>query len=578
MVTLRLREKNNERAKYLIQHMKRNFVFVIVTSLFFIACKQKRQYDSIIRNGMIYDGNGGQAYKADIAIQNDTIAFIGDLSNASAENEIDAKGNAVAPGFINMMGHSEESLFQDGRSNSDIRQGVTTEIFTESSFGPLNATMKQQLQNGQGDIKYKVEWNTLGEYMNFLEKKGISCNIASFVGTGAVRQYVIGEGSEAPTAFQLDSMKLLVKQAMQEGALGVTNALIYPPDFFAKTDELIALSKEASKYGGTYSSHMRSEGNKLLEAVEELISISKEANIPAEIFHLKAAGKKNWGKMDSVIKRVERARKEGLDITADMYTYLAGATGMTSAFPPSLQDGGFGKLWQRLHDPLIRKQMIKAMDSDAVDWENLYYGADGAEHVLLLSFKQDSLKKFTGKTLAEVAKIRNKSPEETAMDLIIQDSTRVGVAYFLMNETNVKKQVALPWVSFGSDEASYSNEGVFLKSNAHPRAYGNFARVLGKYARDEKVVSLQLAVFKLANLPAKHLKLQKRGELKAGNYADIAVFNPEKVKDNATFEKPHQYADGMIDVFVNGVQVLKDGEHTGNKPGRFVKGPGFKMN
>ncbi len=578
MVTLRLREKNNERAKYLIQHMKRNFVFVIVTSLFFIACKQKRQYDSIIRNGMIYDGNGGQAYKADIAIQNDTIAFIGDLSNASAENEIDAKGNAVAPGFINMMGHSEESLFQDGRSNSDIRQGVTTEIFTESSFGPLNATMKQQLQNGQGDIKYKVEWNTLGEYMNFLEKKGISCNIASFVGTGAVRQYVIGEGSEAPTAFQLDSMKLLVKQAMQEGALGVTNALIYPPDFFAKTDELIALSKEASKYGGTYSSHMRSEGNKLLEAVEELISISKEANIPAEIFHLKAAGKKNWGKMDSVIKRVERARKEGLDITADMYTYLAGATGMTSAFPPSLQDGGFGKLWQRLHDPLIRKQMIKAMDSDAVDWENLYYGADGAEHVLLLSFKQDSLKKYTGKTLAEVAKIRNKSPEETAMDLIIQDSTRVGVAYFLMNEDNVKKQVALPWVSFGSDEASYSNEGVFLKSNAHPRAYGNFARVLGKYARDEKVVSLQLAVFKLANLPAKHLKLQKRGELKAGNYADIAVFNPEKVKDNATFEKPHQYADGMIDVFVNGVQVLKDGEHTGNKPGRFVKGPGFKMN
>jgi len=558
--------------------MKRIFVIVLLASLLTNACKQKQQYDSIIRNGLIYDGNGGEPFKADIAIQNDTIAFMGDLSKASAKNEIDAKGNAVAPGFINMMGHSEESLFQDGRSNSDIRQGVTTEIFTESSFGPLNASMKQQLQNGQGDIKYNVAWNTLGEYMNFLEKKGISCNIASFVGTGAVRQYVIGEGSKAPTAFQLDSMRLLIKQAMQEGALGVTNALIYPPDFFAKTDELIALSKEASKYGGTYSSHMRSEGNKLFEAVEELITISKEANIPAEIFHLKAAGKKNWGKMDSVIKRVERARKEGLDITADMYTYLAGATGMTSAFPPSLQDGGFGKLWQRLHDPVIRKQMIKAMDSDAVDWENLYYGADGAEHVLLLSFKQDSLKKFTGKTLAEVAKIRNKSPEETAMDLIIQDSTRVGVAYFLMNETNVKKQVALPWVSFGSDEASYTNEGVFLKSNAHPRAYGNFARVLGKYSRDEKVVSPQLAIFKLANLPAKHLKLKKRGELKAGNYADIVIFDPEKIKDNATFEKPHQYADGMIDVFVNGVQVLKDGEHTGNKPGRFVKGPGYKMN
>jgi len=482
----------------------------------------------------------------------------------------------VAPGFINMMGHSEESLIQDGRAQSDIRQGVTTEIFTESSFGPLNTEMKQQLQNGQGDIKYKVEWNTLGEYLQFLEKKGISVNIASFVGTGAIRQYVIGEGSNAPTSAQLDSMKLLVDQAMQEGALGVTNALIYPPDFFAKTDELIALSKEAAKYGGTYSSHMRSEGNKLLEAVEELITISKEANIPAEIFHLKAAGKANWSKMDSVIKRVERARKEGLDITADMYTYLAGATGLTSSFPPSLQDGGFGKLWQRLHDPLVRKQMAKAMDSNPSDWENLYSGAGGAEQVLLLSFKQDSLKKYTGKTLAQVAQIRNKSPEETAMDLIIQDSTRVGVAYFLMSEENVKKQVALPWVSFGSDEASYTNEGVFLKSNAHPRAYGNFARVLGKYVRDEKVLALKDAIQKLANLPAKKLKLQKRGALKTGYYADIVIFDPATVKDLATFEKPHQYATGMMDVFVNGVQVLKDGSHTNSRPGRFVKGPGWK--
>jgi N-acyl-D-amino-acid deacylase len=555
--------------------MKKIIPSILPILLLAVSCHQKK-YDTIIRNGMIYDGNGGEPYKADMAIQNDTIAFIGDLSGTPAKNEVDAKGNAVAPGFINMMGHSEESLIQDGRAQSDIRQGVTTEIFTESSFGPLNADMKQQLQNGQGDIKYKVEWNTLGEYLQFLEKKGISVNIASFVGTGAVRQYVIGEGSNAPTPAQLDSMKLLVDQAMQEGALGVTNALIYPPDFFAKTDELIALSKEAAKYGGTYSSHMRSEGNKLLEAVEELITISKEANIPAEIFHLKAAGKANWGKMDSVIKRVERARKEGLDITADMYTYLAGATGLTSSFPPSLQDGGFGKLWQRLHDPLIRKQMANAMDSNPTDWENLYSGAGGAEQVLLLSFKQDSLKKYTGKTLAEVAKIRNKSPEETAMDLIIQDSTRVGVAYFLMNEENVKKQVALPWVSFGSDEASYTNEGVFLKSNAHPRAYGNFARVLGKYVRDEKVLALKDAIQKLANLPAKKLKLQKRGALKTGFYADIIVFDPTAVKDMATFEKPHQYATGMIDVFVNGVQVLKDGSHTNNRPGRFVKGPGWK--
>ncbi|RTL59117.1 MAG: D-aminoacylase [Sphingobacteriales bacterium] len=555
----------------------RYFIVCIAAILIFVSCKQKQQYDTIIRNGMIYDGNGGEPYKGDIAIQNDTIAFIGDLSNATSANEIDAKGNAVSPGFINMMGHSEETLIQDGRGQSDIRQGVTTEIFCESSMAPLNAKMKTMQQNGQGDIKYKVEWNTLGEYMNFLEKKGISPNIASFVGTDIVRVYVLGEDNVAPSPAQLESMKLLVRQAMEEGALGVTDALIYPPATFAKTDELIELSKEASKYGGTYSSHMRSEGNKLWEAVEELITISKEANIPADIHHLKAAGKDNWYKMDSVIKRVERARKEGQDVIADMYTYVAGATGMTSAFPPTLQDGGFGKLRERLMDPKIRASMKKAMNTNATDWENLYYGAGGAEHVLLLAFKQDSLKKYTGKTLAEAAKLMGKTPEDAAMDLIIGDSTRVGVAYFLMTEDNVKKQVALPWVSFGSDEGSYTTEGVFLKSNAHPRAYGNFARVLGKYSRDEKVVSLPMAIYKLANLPCKHLKLQKRGELKVGNYADIVVFDPAKVKDNATFDKPHQYSEGMIHVFVNGVQMLKDGEHTGKTGGRFVKGPGYKM-
>ena len=548
----------------------------IATALF--ACRQPAAYDTIIRNGLVYDGKGGEPYKADIAINADTIAFIGDLTGVKAKIETDAKGMAVAPGFINMMGHSEESLFQDGRSQSDIRQGVTTEIFTESSFGPLNSTMKKQLQNGQGDIKYTVDWSTLGQYMNTLEKKGISCNIASFVGTGAVRQYVVGEDNKAPTPTQLDSMKLLVDQAMEQGALGVTNALIYPVDFFAKTDELVALSKEAAKYGGTYSSHMRSEGNKLYEAVEELISISKEAHIPAEIFHLKAAGKNNWGKMDSVIRRVERAMKEGLDITADMYAYTAGATGLTSSFPPSLQDGGFGKLWQRLHDPVIRKQMAKAMNTDAADWENLYYGSGGAAHVLLLSFKQDSLKKFTGKTLQEVATIRKQPTEETAMDLIIQDSTRIGVAYFMINEENIKKQVGLPWVSFGSDEASYTAGGAFLKSNAHPRAYGNFARVLGKYSRDENALSLRDAIRKLANLPARHLKLLKRGEIKTGYYADLVIFDPAKIADHATYDKPHQYATGMLDVFVNGVQVLKDGEHTNAVPGRFVKGPGFKTN
>ena len=539
-----------------------------------VSCSSKK-YDTIIRNGLIYDGNGTTPVKGDIAIVNDTIAFIGDLSKESAQNEIDAKGMAAAPGFINMMGHSEESLFQDGRAQSDIRQGVTTEIFGEFSMGPLNPKMKIQQKKNQGDLQYDVNWNTLGEYMNVLEKKGISCNIASFIGTGVVRQYVIGEDNKAPTPAQLDSMKLLVAQAMQEGALGVTNALIYPVDFFAKTDELIALSKVASKYGGTYSSHMRSEGNHLLEAVEELITISKEANIPAEIFHLKAAGKSNWQKMDSVIKRVERARKEGQAITADMYTYLAGATGLTSSFPPTLQDGGFGKLRERLMDSAMRKTMSKAMNTDAQDWENLYFGCGGAEHVLLLAFKQDSLKKFTGKTLAEVAKIRNKSPEETAMDLIIQDSTRVGVAYFLMNEENVKKQVVLPWVSFGSDEGSYTTEGVFLKSNAHPRAYGNFTRVIGHYTRDEKLMPLEKAIEKLAKLPASNLHLVKRGTLQTGNFADIIIFDPAKVEDHSTFEKPHQYSTGMLHVWVNGKQVLKDGEHTNATPGKFVKGPGF---
>jgi N-acyl-D-amino-acid deacylase len=554
----------------------RNPSIFIAIALIISACNPSQQYDTIIRNGMVYDGNGGEPFKADIAINKDTIAFIGDLKNAHAKDEIDAGGKAVAPGFINMMGHSEESLFQDGRAQSDIRQGVTTEIFDEMSYGPLNEIMKEQLQRGQGDIKYNVTWNTLGEYMNTLEHKGISCNIASFVGAGTVRQYVIGEDDEAPTVQQLDSMKLLVDTAMEEGALGVTCALIYPPDNFAKTDELVALCKEASKYGGTYISHIRREGNQLTQAVSEITTIAKEATIPVEICHLKGAGKDNWNKVDSVIAMVETARKQGIAITANMYTYTAAATGLTSCFPPTLQDGGFGKLRVRLQDPVIRKQMVKVMHTNANDWENLYYGSGGPENILLLQFKQDSLKKFTGKTVAEVARIRSTTPEETAMDLIVQDSTRVGVAYFLMNENNVQKEVALPWVSFGSDEASYAPEGVFLKSNAHPRAYGCFARVIGKYTRDEKLMTLQQAIYKLAKLPATNINLKKRGVLTVGNYADIVIFDPNTVQDHATYDKPHQYATGVSDVFVNGVQVLKNNEHTGASPGRFLKGPGYK--
>ena len=550
----------------------------ILLLLFIISCKHKPTYETIIRNGMIYDGNGNEPFKGDIAIVNDTIAFIGDLSKDFAKNEIDAKGMAVAPGFINMLSWANTSLIEDGRSQGDIRQGVTLEIMGEGeSMGPLNVRMKEEMQNGQSDIKYKVVWNTLGEYLNYLEKKGISCNVASFVGATTVRSYVIGEDNRQPTPAESDSMKLLVRQAMEEGALGVGTSLIYPPAFFAKTDELISLCSEASKYGGSYISHMRNEGNHLLEALEELITIAKQANIHAEIYHLKAAGKNNWNKMDSLISRVDRARKEGLDITADMYTYIASATGLTASFPPSLQDGGFDKLWKRLQDPDIRTQMKKAMNTNATDWENTYYGAGGAEHVLLLGFHKDSLRKYIGKTLAEVARLRGTPPEETAMDLIVEDSTRIDVSYFSMNEDNVKKQIALPWVSFGSDAGSLSTEGVFLKTNTHPRAYGNFARVLGKYSRDEKVISLTEAIRKLSKLPATNLKIKNRGELKSGNFADIVIFDPANVQDHATFEKPHQYATGVIHVFVNGVQVLKDGEHTGAKPGRFVKGPGYSI-
>jgi N-acyl-D-amino-acid deacylase len=446
------------------------------------------------------------------------------------------------------------------------------------SMGPLNEEMKKQQQESQSDIKYKIEWNTLGEYLSFLEKKGVSCNIASFIGATTVRMHVIGEDNRDPTAAELDSMKLLVRQAMEEGAMGVGTSLIYPPAFFAKTNELIELCKEASKYGGSYISHMRSEGDKLHEAVEELITIAKEAKIHAEIYHLKAAGKDNWAKMDSVIRRVERARADGLNITADMYTYIAGGTGLTATMPPTLQDGGFGKLRERLQNPVIRKQLAKEMTIKTNNWENFFYAVGTSENILVVGFKQDSLKKYIGKSLAEVAKMRGTSAQETAMDLIIQDSTRVDCIYFLMNEDNVKKQLSIPWLSFGSDEGSYTNEGIFLKSNAHPRAYGNFSRVLGKYVRDEKIISLQEAIHKLSKLPATNLKIKNRGELKTGNYADIVIFDPAKIKDNATFEKPHQYAEGMVHVFVNGIQVLKDGEHTGAKPGRFVKGPGFKMN
>jgi N-acyl-D-amino-acid deacylase len=534
------------------------------------------RFQLIIRNGMIYDGNGKKPYKGDIAINADTIAFIGDLSGAYSRNVIDAKGMAIAPGFINMLSWANESLLHDGRSQSDIKQGVTLEVMGEGeSMGPLTPSMKKEMEQYQTAVKYKVTWNTLGEYLNYLQQKGVSCNVASFVGATTVRRYVVGEENREPSPAELDSMRQLVAQAMKEGALGVGSSLIYPPAFFAKTDELVALCDEASRYGGSYISHIRSEGTQLYEALEELITIAKRAHIHAEVYHLKAAGKSNWNKIDSVIRRIERARAEGLDITANMYNYIAGGTGLTACLPPALQDGGFGKLRTRLQDPAIRKQTIREMNTPATTWENFYVAAGSPDRILLVGFRQDSLKKYIGKSLGDIARIRNRQPDETALDLILEDSSRIESIYFLMDEANIKKQQQLPWVSFGSDEGSYTPEGVFMQFNCHPRAYGNAARLLGKYVRDEKVMVLEEAIRKMTKLPATNLRIARRGELKAGNYADVVIFDPATIQDHASFDKPHQFATGVAHVLVNGVVVLKDGEHTGAKPGRFVKGPGY---
>ncbi len=535
-----------------------------------------QQFDVVIRGGTLYDGTGEPPAGGDIAITGDTIAAIGALRSVHGRSEIDARSLAVAPGFINMLSHCEETLLEDGRSQSDIRQGVTLEIFGESSMGPITDTLRKEWLEAQGDLKYEIPWSTLGEYLDHISKHGISPNVASFIGAGTVRANVVGYTNRPPTPPELDKMKSLVRQGMKEGAMGLTCALIYTPDFFARTDELIELAKVAAAYGGIYTSHMRSEGNQFLEAVEELIRISREANIPAEIYHLKAAGVSNWSKMDSAIARVDAARRQGLRITANMYTYIAGATGLDASMPPWVQEGGYKAWAQRLKDPEVRKKVKEEMQTPTDKWENLYLAAGSPENVLFIGFKNEKLKPLTGKTLSAVAKMRGTPPEETMMDLVIEDGTRVGTVYFLMSEENIRKQIALPWVSFGSDAESEAPEGVFLKSNPHPRAFGNFARLLGKYVRDEKIISLQEAIRRLTSLPASNLSVQKRGTLKVGDYADIVVFDPAGIQDHATFDKPHQYATGMKHVFVNGVQVLRDGEHTGALPGRIVRGPGWQ--
>lgn len=555
-------------------------LFSVLLVTFLIGCSAPQSYDILIKNGQILDGSGEASYIGDIAINADTIAAIGKLENAKGLQEIDASGLAIAPGFINMLSWAVESLIEDGKSQSDIRQGVTLEVFGEGwSMGPLTEESRKAVQSiGDGSIQYDITWETLDEYLQFLEAKGVTPNIASFVGATTLRINTVGFEDRAPTDDEMELMKDMVKKAMEDGALGIGSSLIYAPAFYSSTEELIELCKVASEYDGMYISHMRSEGNRLLESLDELIQIADEAKIRAEVYHLKMGGKDNWNKFDAVVSKIDSARAAGLHITTDMYTYTAGATGLDASMPPWVQEGGYAKWAERLQDPAIRKKLMTEMTTPTNEWESLMMGVESYDDMLLIGFKNDSLKYLTGKSLAEVAKLRNTSPVETAMDLVVQDGSRVGTVYFLMSEENVKKQIALPYMSFGSDAESSAPEGVFLESSTHPRAYGNVARLLGKYVRDEKVIPLEEAIYKLTTLPASNLKIKKRGALKEGYYADLAIFDPNTIQDNATFEKPMQYATGMQHVFVNGEQVLKDGEHTGALPGKVVRGPGWKGN
>lgn len=534
-----------------------------------------QSYDVIIKGGTVYDGTGRKPVRADVGIKDDKIVRIGNLGRANAALVIDASGMAVAPGFINMLSWSTESLLVDPRSLGELKQGVTTQIFGEGwSMGPLNEKMKKQVKDDQGDLKYDIEWTTLADYLNYLEKKGVSQNVASFVGATTVRMYVLGEADVQPTPEQMQRMRDLVEAEMRAGALGIGSSLIYAPAFYARTDELIELCKVAAKYKGKYISHMRSEGNQLVEAVEELLRISREANIPAEIYHLKAGGKDNWAKMDKVLAMVEAARNKGMKITADMYTYPAGATGLDASMPPWALDGGYVELFKRIKDPETRKKILAEMRTPTDKWENLRLMAGSPDKVILVGFKNEKLKPLTGKTLGEVARLRGTDPENTILDLVLEDGSRVGTVYFLMDEENIRKQIRYPWVSFGSDAESIAPEGAFLKSNPHPRAYGNFARLLGKYVRDEKVITLEEAIRRLSGLPATNLGLDRRGFLKKGYFADVVIFDPKTIADKATFEKPHQFAVGVRDVLVNGVQLLNNGEHTGKFSGRALWGPG----
>lgn len=558
-------------------HFK-NLILLLLVPLFYY-CSSEAEVDVLIQNGTVYDGTGAPPYQGTVALKGDKIFYIGHPKFFTAKKIINATDKAVSPGFINMLSWGVETLIEEGKSQSDIRQGVTLEVFGEGmSWGPLNGELKAYMKKNQGDIKYDINWTTVGEYLQFLEDKGVSTNIASFIGATTLRINAVGYDDSKPNESELVLMKNLVHQGMKEGAMGIGSSLIYAPAFYSSTEELIALCKVAAEYDGLYISHMRSEGNKLLESVDELLTIADQSGIRAEIYHLKQSGKKNWYKLDQVIQKIDSARAKGLEITTDMYTYIAGATGLDASMPPWVQEGGLDQWIARLKDPAIRKKVIKEMKADTDQWENLMRAAESSDKLILVGFKNDSLKYLTGKTLTEVAKMRGKSPEETAIDLVIQDGSRVGTVYFLMTEENIKKQIKLPYMSFGSDAGTMSPEGVFSKSSTHPRAFGNFARLLGKYVREENVISLEEAIYKLTGLPASNLKIQKRGQLKNGYFADVVVFDPNEISDHATFENPMQYATGVEHVWVNGTHVLENGNHTGAYGGRFVKGPGYKKN
>ena len=549
----------------------------IVLSSGITACDAgSPQHDIVIRGGTVYDGLGGAPVVADVAVDDDTVSAIGPAGSLSGRTEIDADGLAVSPGFVNVLSWANESLLLDGRGQSDIRQGVTLEVMGEGwSMGPLTDRMREERLARQGDLKYDIPWTTFGEYMEHLVAGGISPNVASFVGATTVRVHEIGYEDRPPTGSELERMQELVRQSMREGALGVGSSLIYAPAFYADTEELVALTSAAGEFGGMYISHIRSEGARFLEALDELIEIAERAGVPAQVYHLKAAGRENWPKLDSAIARIEAARASGLSITADMYTYTAGATGLDASMPPWVQEGGYEAWAERLRDPVIRARIAAEMRTPTDEWENFFVAAGSPDRILLVGFDDESLKPLTGKTLAEVAELRGTSPAETAMDLVIENGNDVGTVYFLMSEENVRKKVALPWVSFDSDAGALAPEGVFLKSNPHPRAYGSFARLLGRYVRDEGVIPLEEAIRRLTSFPAGTFGLTGRGVLEPGAYADVVVFDPQRIVDRATFAEPHQYAEGVVHVFVNGVHTLRDGEHTGATAGRFVRGPGW---